>query len=104
MNQGQNQNDGFKTIINNVNSSQTLNPIQMIPGKKNTSSLKLYNYTGSLTTPPCTPPVIWVVLADPIQITKTEYGHYTTMNSGAYAKTNRTLQATLPGTVVNSNF
>ncbi len=81
INQGS-ENAGFKKILDNINSGKdvSLNPIQMIPGTKSVTNPNFYTYTGSLTTPTCTPGVTWVVLAKPItissdQLTKFE-GHY----------------------------
>jgi len=76
------ENQGFGKILGGIVSGKeiSLNPIQMIPGTKSVTNPNFCTYTGSLTTPPCTPPVTWVVLAKPItissdQLTKFE-GYY----------------------------
>ena len=97
-------NDSFEKILNNVGGTQSINPMQMMPEAKDTPPLRFYTYTGSLTTPRCSPPVTWVVLADPIHISNIQYTNYTTMNDGKYANTNRIIQNAIEGLVVSSNF
>ena len=42
-----------------------IDPSQMLPGKRN-----YYTFLGSLTTPPCTEGVLWLVLKTPVQVSK----------------------------------
>jgi carbonic anhydrase len=98
------QNDGFKKILANVGGEQNLDPVQMIPGTRNSNTLNFYTYTGSLTVPPCTPPVTWVVLKEPITFSPTQLNNYKTMSNGKYANTSRGVQTTITGETVYSNF
>jgi carbonic anhydrase len=41
-----------------------------------------YNFTGSLTTPPCTPGLTWIVFKDPAQFSALQIGSYTTHYHG----------------------
>lgn len=51
---------------------------------------RYYNYTGSLTTPPCTEGVSWFVMADALEASEEQISHFTEITHGA---TNRPLQA-----------
>jgi carbonic anhydrase len=56
--------DSFPTVIEKESSLlKTINPLDLFP-----SSKKYYNYTGSLTTPPCSQGLNWIVLKDKLKI------------------------------------
>lgn len=95
-------NEGYQKVREAIDShnhpEQTIDPIQMIPGTANSSSLSFYTYAGSLTTPPCTPGVTWIVLKDPIQISQTQLNWY------KYTNSSRGVQPTISGLSLQSNF
>jgi carbonic anhydrase len=97
-------NEAFGKILANVGGHANLNPVDMIPGAYNTSRLKFYTYTGSLTTPPCTPPVTWVVLKDPITISSNQLTSYEKLDNGKYEGTSRYPQPAITTLTVDSNF
>nr|WP_299418148.1 carbonic anhydrase family protein [uncultured Emticicia sp.] len=56
--------DSFPTVIEKESSLlKTINPLDLFPASK-----KYYNYTGSLTTPPCSQGLNWIVLKDKLKI------------------------------------
>ena len=68
------ENAGLKKIIEHLHSekskidilpSSKINPMDLLPAKHN----RYYSYAGSLTAPPCTEGVQWVVMADTITAT-----------------------------------
>ncbi len=85
---------------NHDHSPQNLNPLQIIPGQQNTSSLNYFTYPGSLTTPPCTPGITWVVLATPITVSRDQYTSYVNQ----YKYSSRNPLAPLPTLNLQSNF
>lgn len=68
---GGNENADFNKYLNAfpteknkvVSSAETINPANMFPALKN-----YYNYTGSLTTPPCSQGLNWIVLKDVVKV------------------------------------
>jgi len=97
-------NEGFGKILAHIGGNENLDPIQMIPGNRNTNQLKFYTYTGSLTTPACDPPVTWVVLKDPITFSAAQIKSYGELHNGKYAKTSRGAQPAITDLKVYSNF
>jgi carbonic anhydrase len=95
-------NEGFHKVREAIEShnqpEQSIDPIQMIPGTANSSSLSFYTYTGSLTTPPCTPGITWIVMKDPIQISQTQFNWY------KYTNSSRGVQPSISGLSLQSNF
>jgi len=73
---------------------QTIDANQMIPSA---TSQNFFTYTGSLTTPPCTPGITWVVMATPITISQAQLDSY------KYPNSSRLLQATIGGINLQSN-
>jgi carbonic anhydrase len=73
-----NENGNLDTVFQNLppsyggHGSVTINPIKFTPeaGAGNPNKLNYYKYTGSLTVPPCTQPVTWLVLKRYIQISE----------------------------------
>jgi carbonic anhydrase len=62
-------------------------PNQMLPAKRG-----YYQYSGSLTTPPCSEVVNWLLLREPIQVAKTDidaFGKLFPMNARPAQKENR---------------
>jgi carbonic anhydrase len=60
-----------------------LNAAQLLPPPSNTnpgskSPLQYYTYTGSLTTPPCSPNITWVVLPEMITVSQAQVGSFQT--------------------------
>jgi carbonic anhydrase len=51
-------------------------------------SRRYYRYRGSLTTPPCTEGVAWLVMQDPIRLSKDQIDRYRSI----YSRTNRPVQ------------
>jgi len=96
-------NGEFGKILANIGGHLTLNPIQMIPGTQQTN-LKFYTYTGSLTTPPCTPSVTWVVLKDPITFSADQIKTYGDLDGGKFAQTFRYPQIPITKLTVTRNF
>jgi len=45
-------------------------------------SLKSYRYDGSLTTPPCSEGVKWIVMTSPIQLSAEQIGRFTALIKG----------------------
>ena len=84
-------NPTFGTILANIGKEDVgVNPAGMLPGPSSKYfKLNYFTYTGSLTTPVCTPGVTWVVLAKPITISpaqiRTFETHYTGINRGVQA-------------------
>jgi carbonic anhydrase len=42
-----------------------INPVSLLPANRN-----YYTYMGSLTTPPCTEGVLWLVMKQPVQVSQ----------------------------------
>jgi len=51
-----------------------IDPTQLLPAKRN-----YYTFTGSLTTPPCTEDVLWLVLKTPVQVSKEQLAGFGTI-------------------------
>ena len=51
-----------------------IDPTQLLPSKRN-----YYTFTGSLTTPPCTEDVLWLVLKTPVQVSKEQLAGFGTI-------------------------
>ena len=62
---------------------ENINAMDLMPGSKS-----FYTYSGSLTTPPYTEDVTWVVLKDSPELSKSQIG----MVQGAMHKNNRDIQ------------
>ena len=85
-------NDAYQSVIANLpteeSAAQTINvavaAAQMLPTNQAT-----YRYSGSLTTPPCSEGVHWLVMAEPVQLSNTQLAAYTAIFMG----NNRPLQA-----------
>jgi carbonic anhydrase len=97
-------NEGFGKILTHIGRTDSLDPVQMIPGTNNIKNPKLYTYMGSLTTPGCTPPITWVVLKEPITFSEAQLNSYGALHGGKYATTSRGVQTAITGLTVNSNF
>ncbi len=97
-------NEGFNKVMTAYKShnkpEQTIDPIQMIPGTANTPNVNFYNYAGSLTTPPCTPGVTWMVLEKPITVSQQQL----TQIPYPYPNSSRGVQTTISNLPLVSNF
>ena len=58
----------------NIVEEQTINAINLLPENKT-----YFSYTGSLTTPPCSEGVSWMVLAEPIQVSERQVTAFTNL-------------------------
>ena len=54
-----------------VKADARINPNQMLPNRRS-----YYRYAGSLTTPPCSEVVEWLLLADPIQVAEADVAKF----------------------------
>ena len=52
----------------------TFNPIDLLPAKRS-----YYNFSGSLTTPPCSEGVNWFVLNTPVEVSRAQYARFGAM-------------------------
>ncbi len=97
-------NQGFDKVMTAYKShnkpEQTIDPIQMIPGTANVSNINFYTYPGSLTTPPCTPGVTWMVLQKPITVSQQQLNQI----PYPYPNSSRGIQAAMSGLSLMSNF
>ncbi|NUE66467.1 carbonic anhydrase [Snodgrassella sp. ESL0253] len=71
----------FKQLAQNGNENTDIlfNPEQLYPHNRS-----YYRYTGSLTTPPCSEPVTWILFRQPITLSKAEIediSHYLAKNN-----------------------
>jgi carbonic anhydrase len=70
-----------------VKADATINPNGLLPATRT-----YYRYEGSLTTPPCSETVDWLLLTDPIQVAEadvTRFGKLFAMNARPVQKANR---------------
>ena len=93
--------DQIMTALKNHNHpAAAVNPGGMLPGGgQNNGSLAstFYTYTGSLTTPPCTPGITWVVLTNSIYFSPGEITEY------KYPKSSRGAQPSIPTLLLQTN-
>ena len=71
-----------------VAADRAINPNALLPG----GSRSYYRYEGSLTTPPCSETVEWLLLADPIQVADADIARFAKlfpMNARPVQKANR---------------
>jgi len=61
--------------------SNTINPGSLLPAK-----LEYYNFMGSLTTPPCSEGLHWIVLANPITASPAQIVRFKQANNGVNAR------------------
>lgn len=73
--------------------TETIDPVKMFP-----SSKKYYNYTGSLTTPPCSQGINWIVFKEVVKISDAQLSGFTK----AYGHNARPIQKTGSRTVFES--
>jgi len=70
-----------------VAADRAINPNALLP-----SARSYYRYEGSLTTPPCSETVDWLLLTDPVQVAEADIGRFARlfpMNARPAQKTNR---------------
>jgi carbonic anhydrase len=67
-----------------VSTAETIDPIQLFPDLK-----KYYNYTGSLTTPPCSQGLNWIVFKEKLKISSAQLAAFVK----AYSHNARPVQA-----------
>jgi carbonic anhydrase len=65
---GSKQNKAVENILASVGKEITINPAEILPH----NTAKYYKFTGSLTTPPCSEDVQWIVLKDRQTVTATQ--------------------------------
>ena len=70
-----------------------IDPSQLIPAKRG-----YYTFSGSLTTPPCTEDVLWLVLKTPIQVSKEQLAGF----GSIYKNNARPVQAVNARTIKES--
>jgi carbonic anhydrase len=68
--------------------SISINATDLLPSDAQTLNPKYYRYTGSLTTPPCTQGVTWVMFHNPITMSQTQIDAFAQM----YEVNNRPVQ------------
>jgi carbonic anhydrase len=93
-------NPTFGTVLANIEKTASVNPDGMLPSG-NHSKLNYFVYTGSLTTPPCSPNITWLVLAKPITISADQYKSFGSHYTGNARPVQKTLS---PQTVQKSNI
>jgi carbonic anhydrase len=77
--------ESFPTVTEKESSfSKTINPLDLLPASK-----KYFNYTGSLTTPPCSQGLNWIVLKEKLKISDEQISKFE-------AKYNRNFRPVLP--------
>uniref|UniRef100_A0A0X3NK46 Carbonic anhydrase n=1 Tax=Schistocephalus solidus TaxID=70667 RepID=A0A0X3NK46_SCHSO len=97
---GTKENDGFKTLLKAIEKSNTDSeavldtPIDIFAILPNLS--RYYTYEGSLTTPPCSECVRWIVCADPVEISDTQLGVMRTMHKCDTCETCENFRPPLP--------
>jgi carbonic anhydrase len=93
----------LQTLLNNlpleknsdiVVNSSSLDMNQMLPGDR-----RYFTYMGSLTTPPCTEDVLWIVMKQPVQATAEQLNLF----SRIYPMNARPIQATAGRVIKESN-
>ena len=104
--QGDPANSVLQAVIDNAPEAEgsnsttiVVNPNDMLPNNRD-----FYNYSGSLTTPPCSEGVKWFVLNDSITISESQVNSYENIlqNVSGQSHNNRPLQG-LNGRVVNTS-
>ncbi|MFQ5561539.1 MAG: carbonic anhydrase [Nitrospinota bacterium] len=73
---------------------KTLNVAALLPQEK-----KYYSFSGSLTTPPCTEGVLWMVLKDPVEISEEQVIHF---HSVIHHDNNRPVQPLYARTILKN--
>jgi cah protein len=86
--------NSFPSVKNQeVTTTNTIDPLAMLPSNK-----KYYNYTGSLTTPPCSQGMNWIVFKDVVIISDAQLKKFTDLYNHNY----RPIQKTGSRTVFES--
>lgn len=75
---------------------QTINPIRLMPNKRN-----YYSFAGSLTTPPCTEGLQWVVFEEPITVSPAQVA---TLKKAADGPNARPVQGLNNRVIYHSNY
>ena len=92
----------IQTVLNNlplekgeeISAAAQLDPAQMLPESK-----KYFTYMGSLTTPPCSEDVLWIVMKQPLQASANQLGLFERL----YPMNARPVQATRERVIKESN-
>ena len=92
----------IQTVLNNlplekgeeIAAATQLDPAQMLPESK-----KYFTYMGSLTTPPCSEDVLWIVMKQPLQASANQLGLFERL----YPMNARPVQATRERVIKESN-
>ena len=92
----------IQTVLNNlplekgeeIAATTQLDPAQMLPESK-----KYFTYMGSLTTPPCSEDVLWIVMKQPLQASANQLGLFERL----YPMNARPVQATRERVIKESN-
>jgi carbonic anhydrase len=88
---GATANPVISTVLSSVPSSGVeVSAAGLLP--PNSTALQYYTYPGSLTTPPCTQGITWVVLVDPITTTQAQIDTFMKEYNEQHPDNNRPLQ------------